>query len=157
MRRVLQRFEARCFRFWGERGASIACMALALYFAWEAMSVCGPRATIADGPLDAAAQALSIMSVGRVTFEAAPKLLWALDVMLALALLCFASSRMAAVVVALRGFLAMAPLVMLRADLFSAFPLRPNALGWGTVARGALCGAAWLAISRERWQYLQVL
>lgn len=157
MRRVLQRFEARCFRFWGTRGAMLARTALALFFVWEALSIWGSRAAIADGPLDASAQALSILSVGRVTFEAAPKVVAGLDIWLAIALLGFAASRTTAILALLRGFLAVAPLVILHDDLFSAFPLRPNALGWGAVAMSALCGATWLVASRERWRHLQAL
>ena len=155
--RALLRFEARAFRFWGTRGAALARVALALYFVWEAASALGPRAAIANGPLDASAQALSILSVGRVTFERAPQVLAILDIALAIALLGFAASRTAAIVAALRGFLALAPLVMLREELFAAFPLRPNALGWGALASLALCGAAALIASRERWRRLQVL
>lgn len=152
--RALQRFEARCFRFWGTRGASLARVALALFFVWEALGVFGPRAAINNSPLDASSLALSIASVGRVTFEAAPKVVASLDVLLALALVGFAASRAATILTILRGALALASLVMLHEDLFSAFPLRPNTLGWATLATLALCGAACLLTARARWHHL---
>jgi len=155
MRHAWRRFEARCFRFWGTRGATSARTASALFFAWEACSVRSSRAAIAGSPLDVAAQALSILSVGRVTFEAAPKVVAGLDLLLAIALLGFAASRTTTILALLRSFLACAPLVMLHDDLFARFPFRPNALGWGALATFALCGAACLVASRERWLYLQ--
>lgn len=153
--RALQRFEVRWFRFWGERSSLLARVGLAVFFAWEALSAFGSRAAIADGPFDAGAQALSILSVGRITFDAAPKVLGALDLALAIALLGFAASRAATLLALTRGVLALLALVMLREDLFAAFPLRPNALGWGNGATLALCGAAALLTTRARWQRLQ--
>lgn len=152
-----RRFEARCYRFWGEAGGTLARVALALFFIWEAASTLGPRASIAGGPLDVSAQALSIMSVGHVTYQVAPKLLGALDLALAILILGFAASRLATIAVALRMVIAALPLGMLRDDLFAAFPLRPSAAGWGALATAALCGSAWLTVTRERWRKLEAL
>jgi enterochelin esterase-like enzyme len=153
--RALQRFEARGFRFWSAHAPVAVRWALPLFFAYEALGVLGSRADIRDGALDAGAQALSILSVGHITYDSAPKWVAALDGAMALSLLSFTASRSAALLTLARGVLALLALALLREDLFATFPLRPNSLGYGNVATLFLCGVACLTAVRARWQHLQ--
>ncbi len=155
MMHVLRRFEARGFRFWGEYGALVARVFLVLFFVAEAISSRSPRADIADGPLDAAARVLSIITVGHVTFAAAPGAIGLLDAALAVLLLAFAASRLTAVVAVIRALLALASLLILHDELFVNFPLHLNAFGWGALASLLVCGGAWLVASSAHWQALK--
>lgn len=152
----MRRFEARVFRFWASHSAPIGRFLLALWLLWCGLTgLLVARAAFANGPLDWSAQALSIMTVGRLTFESAPRVIGVLDLILAALLWLGPQLRVTPPLLLIRLVLAFLPLVMLRDELWSAFPLKATGAGWGVLGFVTVLGVA-LGISiRARWNALR--
>ncbi len=152
----MRRVEARFFRFWANHSALLGRFLLALWLVWCGLAgLLVTRATFSNGPLDWSAQSLSIMSVGRLTFETAPRVIGVLDLILAALLWLGPQLRVTPPLLFGRLVLAFLPLVMLRDDLWHTFPLKPSGAGWGTLGFVVILGVA-LGISvRSRWRALQ--
>ena len=152
----MRRFEARAFRFWAGQSAPIGRFLLALWLSWCGLTgLLVARAVFAGGPLDWSAQTLSILTVGRLTFESAPRAIGAFDLVLGVLLWCGPQLRVTPPLLLVRLVLAFLPLVMLRDELWSAFPLKANGAGWGVLGFAALLLVAFGISIRARWRALQ--
>ncbi|RYX86004.1 hypothetical protein EON83_04405 [bacterium] len=128
------RLEARILRFFSFRCARLPNYILALFFVWMgALQLLSPRAALQNSPLDFAAQVLSVASVGRISFVAAPHFAAFLEILCALCILCFASARLTGFVLFGRLIWAIAPLLMFRDDLWRT-AWAPSSQGIGVVA-----------------------
>ena len=81
-------------RFFGTRSAELARWFLSLFFLWMgALQLLSPRAALHNSPLDFVAQVLSIASIGRVSFAAAPHWVGLIEITCAILLVCFPTAR----------------------------------------------------------------
>ncbi len=147
--------EARWTRFAGQGSSRVATVALALFFGCEAArGLAGANLHVTD-PVILAARALSIMTVGNVTAAQAPALICALDALLAVGLLACAGWRLTGLLGLCRTFIALAPVLMLRDELFAGFPWRPNGSGCGALATSLVAFLACNQAAGARWATLK--
>jgi enterochelin esterase-like enzyme len=152
----MRRFEARLFRLLGQYSALAGRVLVALLLAWEGITgLLQPRAAFLNGPLDWTAQAVSIMSVGRITFAQAPRAIGVLDLIIAAALLLLPAFSLTSLLAFLRLALSVLPLFMLRDQLWQKYPLHPSGPGWGLISFAALPAAAFGLCAARRWQHLE--
>lgn len=152
----MRRFEARVFRFWANHSGATGRLFLVLWLLWCGLTgLLLARAAFANGPLDWSAQALSIVSVGRLTFESAPRVIGGFDVLLAALLWLGPQLRVTPLLLLGRLVLAFLPLVMLRDELWSAFPLKASGAGWGVLGFTVVMAVALGVSIRARWRALQ--
>lgn len=153
--RVWKQLEARVCRWFGPSTSQPARWLLSLFFVGIGAACCfSSRASWQHTPLDFIAQALSILTVGRITFVASPHWLGGIELGCGFALLAWPRSRGTGLLLFSRFILGFLTLFMLRDDLWRSFPTSLSAAGLGVV--WALFPVAWafsLAM-QSRWSAL---
>ena len=154
-RTFFPRNEARLTRFTAHYGPELRRYGITFFLGWMGVTALTSSHTDLQGsPLDWLSQAISVMSVGRITFTAAPHLIGVMELLLALLIVVVPSARIASIWAFLRLILGLAPLVMFRDELWHGFPLRPSGAGINVLAYVLPVMAALVICLQERWELL---